>query len=51
MVNLCGLLILLKWLPKITIFYMAFSVLVGLVIIKPLVWMTLFFDMMDYLPI
>ena len=45
------LLILLKWMPKITIFYMFVSLLFGLVIIKPLAWMTLFFDVMDYLPI
>ena len=44
-------LFLLKWMPKITIFYMFVSFFLGLVISKPLMWVTLFFDVMDYLPV
>ena len=44
------LLMILKWLPKVTLAYAAFSFLNGMSISTLIVGITLAFDLIDYLP-
>ena len=44
-------LLILKWLPKITIFYVLFSMIMGLEINNIVVVITLLLDLVDYIPI
>jgi len=44
------LLMILKWLPKVTLAYAAFSFLNGMTISTLIVGITLVFDLIDYLP-
>jgi hypothetical protein len=40
----------LKWLPKVTLSYAAFSLLNGMAISNIIVGVTLVFDLIDYIP-
>ena len=44
------LMMLLKWLPKVTLSYAAFSFLNGMAISTVIVGVTLFLDLVDYIP-
>jgi hypothetical protein len=41
---------ILKWSPKITLFYVVFSLFAGLVLSNLVMGVTLFLDVVDYLP-
>ena len=45
------MLVLFQYLPKITLFYAAFSFLNGMSISNLILGTTLFFDVLDYVPI
>jgi len=44
------LVVLLKWLPKVTLAYAAFSFLNGMAISNIVIGVTLAFDLIDYIP-
>jgi hypothetical protein len=46
-----SLLIILKWLPAVTLFYLLFSALTGLDVNKILLAIAIFLDLLTYLPI
>lgn len=42
--------LIMKWMPKVTLFYVLFSLINGLGINYIILVLTIFFDMLDYIP-
>ena len=42
---------ILKWMPKVTLFYIALAILTGLGTNSVILWATFLTDMMDYVPL